>query len=160
MLDFPCLSYTPALPTNPPWHFHPSLPTGQVYMQKVKVQRYVTGKRPDYAPSSDEEYASEDEFVAQQQQAPGEAEEPVELTEQERDDPRLRRLQRLQQQRQERDQEQEQDEAADSDGSESAPRRRYGDVGEAGVGRGRECIRHRMLYRGRRESQPANFTLS
>ncbi|KAF0301373.1 Microfibrillar-associated protein 1 [Amphibalanus amphitrite] len=36
---------------------------GQVYMQKVKVQRYVTGKRPDYAPSSDEEYASEDEFL-------------------------------------------------------------------------------------------------
>ncbi|KAL3315754.1 Microfibrillar-associated protein 1 [Cichlidogyrus casuarinus] len=28
---------------------------GDVYMQKVKVQRYVAGKRPDYAPSSSEE---------------------------------------------------------------------------------------------------------
>ncbi|XP_037087060.1 microfibrillar-associated protein 1-like [Pollicipes pollicipes] len=96
---------------------------GQVYMQKVKVQRYVTGKRPDYAPSSDEEFGSDDEFVANQQQpAPGEE---LELTEQERDDPRLRRLQRLQQQEQQQQQQQQQEEAAhDSDGSDTAPRRR------------------------------------
>ena len=106
-------------------------------MQKVKVQRYVTGKRPDYAPSSDEEYVSDDEFVAQQQQ-PAPAADEVELTEQERDDPRLRRLQRLQQQRQEQEEEEEKEErdeaAADSDASDSAPRRRYGTG--PGVGRG------------------------
>ena len=106
-----------------------------MYMQKVKVQRYVTGKRPDYAPSSDEEYASDDEFVAQQQPA-GEAEE-VELTAQEREDPRLRRLLRLQQQREDRgeeeeDEEEREEEAANSDASESAPRRRW----VAHVGRG------------------------
>lgn len=40
-------------------------------MQKVKVHRYVSGKRPDYAPasSSDEESDSEG-FVEQQHQKP------------------------------------------------------------------------------------------
>lgn len=28
---------------------------GEIYMQKVKVDRYVAGKRPKYAPESDEE---------------------------------------------------------------------------------------------------------
>ena len=30
-------------------------------MKKVKVQRYISGKRPEYAPSSDEEEESEEE---------------------------------------------------------------------------------------------------
>ncbi|KAK6631746.1 hypothetical protein RUM43_013810 [Polyplax serrata] len=44
---------------------------GEVSMQKVKVHRYVSGKRPDYAPasSSDEESDSEG-FVEQQHQKP------------------------------------------------------------------------------------------
>lgn len=28
---------------------------GEIYMQKVKVERYVAGKRPKYAPESDDE---------------------------------------------------------------------------------------------------------
>ncbi|RDD41998.1 Microfibrillar-associated protein 1 [Trichoplax sp. H2] len=37
---------------------------GEITMQKVKVQRYVTGKRPLYAPESDEEEVEEeDEFI-------------------------------------------------------------------------------------------------
>lgn len=40
---------------------------GEVSMQKVKVQRYISGKRPDYAPvaSSDDDSESED-FMDQQ----------------------------------------------------------------------------------------------
>jgi len=38
--------------------------TGQVSMQKVKVNRYVSGKRPDYAQrSSSEDDSEEDEFI-------------------------------------------------------------------------------------------------
>ncbi|CAC5381935.1 microfibrillar-associated protein 1-like [Mytilus californianus] len=66
---------------------------GQVYMQKVKVNRYVTGKRPDYAADSSSE-ESDDEFELQRQKkAP--KEEPVEQEEKEPEvkDRRLRRLQ-------------------------------------------------------------------
>jgi microfibrillar-associated protein 1 len=40
--------------------FQPIL-IGQVSMQKVKVHRYISGKRPDYAPRSSSEEESEDE---------------------------------------------------------------------------------------------------
>ena len=34
-------------------------------MKKVKVQRYISGKRPEYAPSSDEgDQSEEDDFTA------------------------------------------------------------------------------------------------
>uniref|UniRef100_A0A668AWX8 Microfibril associated protein 1 n=1 Tax=Myripristis murdjan TaxID=586833 RepID=A0A668AWX8_9TELE len=62
---------------------------GEISMEKVKVKRYVSGKRPDYAPmeSSDEE--EEDfQFVKK-----GKDVEPeLELEEEEISDPRLKRL--------------------------------------------------------------------
>lgn len=71
-------------------------------MQKVKVHRYVSGKRPDYAPmSSSEEESEEDDFIEQKRRhlagrpvSPAEAvEQDVEATgEVDLDDPRLRRL--------------------------------------------------------------------
>lgn len=62
---------------------------GEISMEKVKVKRYVSGKRPDYAPmeSSDEE--EEDfQFVKKGK----EAEPEMEMEEEEKSDPRLRRL--------------------------------------------------------------------
>ncbi|XP_055065336.1 microfibrillar-associated protein 1 [Misgurnus anguillicaudatus] len=62
---------------------------GEISMEKVKVKRYVSGKRPDYAPmeSSDEE--EEDfQFVKKGK----EAEPEMEVEEDESSDPRLRRL--------------------------------------------------------------------
>ena len=35
--------------------------SGEVTMQKVKVTRYVSGRRPEYAPSESESSSSEDE---------------------------------------------------------------------------------------------------
>lgn len=58
-------------------------------MEKVKVKRYVSGKRPDYAPmeSSDEE--EEDfQFVKKGK----DAEPEMEMEEEDVSDPRLRRL--------------------------------------------------------------------
>lgn len=60
-------------------------------MEKVKVKRYVSGKRPDYAPmeSSDEE-DEEFQFIKKGKEQEVEVEEqPEEST----SDPRLRRLQ-------------------------------------------------------------------
>ncbi|CAH1786956.1 unnamed protein product [Owenia fusiformis] len=65
---------------------------GKVVMQKVKVSRYVTGKRPEYAPqdSSDEE---EVEFgIGQKKSAPL----PLPRIDAEKDDRRLKRLQNRQ----------------------------------------------------------------
>lgn len=68
-------------------------------MQKVKVHRYVSGKRPDYAPmSSSEEESEDDDFISQKRQSKvGEflstATERVDDETIEMDDPRLRRLQ-------------------------------------------------------------------
>ncbi|XP_018620524.1 microfibrillar-associated protein 1 [Scleropages formosus] len=62
---------------------------GEISMEKVKVKRYVSGKRPDYAPmeSSDEE---EDDFQFVKKGKDVEPE--VELEEEEVSDPRLKRL--------------------------------------------------------------------
>ncbi|XP_061102246.1 microfibrillar-associated protein 1 [Conger conger] len=62
---------------------------GEISMEKVKVKRYVSGKRPDYAPmeSSDEE---EEDF--QFGKKGKEAEPELELEEEEVSDPRLKRL--------------------------------------------------------------------
>ncbi|XP_069722944.1 microfibrillar-associated protein 1 isoform X1 [Phaenicophaeus curvirostris] len=64
---------------------------GELSMEKVKVKRYVSGKRPDYAPmeSSDEE-DEEFQFIkkAKEQEV-----EPEEQEEELANDPRLRRLQ-------------------------------------------------------------------
>jgi len=62
---------------------------GEISMEKVKVKRYVSGKRPDYAPmeSSDEE--EEDfQFVKKGK----DAEPEMEMEEEEISDPRLKRL--------------------------------------------------------------------
>lgn len=71
-------------------------------MQKVKVHRYVAGKRPDYAPqSSSEEESDDDDFIeARRQQllqeqyenAENESEQPEVVV---AEDPRLRRLQKV-----------------------------------------------------------------
>jgi len=71
-------------------------------MQKVKVHRYVSGKRPDYAPlSSSEEESEEDDFIEQKRRhLAGRPMSPAEIMEQDTeaagevdvDDPRLRRL--------------------------------------------------------------------
>ncbi|XP_028256874.1 microfibrillar-associated protein 1 [Parambassis ranga] len=62
---------------------------GELSMEKVKVKRYVSGKRPDYAPmeSSDEE---EEDFQFVKKGKEMEAE--VELEEEDVSDPRLKRL--------------------------------------------------------------------
>ncbi len=91
---------------------------GEISMQKVKVNRYVTGKRPEFAQggdhrrgggadSSEEESSDEEDFTRQQQQVLEEEEEqPVQGTskgsrwdqrvkKQQQDDmsdPRIRRL--------------------------------------------------------------------
>lgn len=67
----------------------PSPSLGEISMEKVKVKRYVSGKRPDYAPmeSSDEE--EEDfQFVKKGK----DAEPEMEMEEEDVSDPRLRRL--------------------------------------------------------------------
>lgn len=75
---------------------------GEVSMQKVKVHRYVSGKRPDYAPmSSSEEESEEEDFIEQKRRhLAGRPVSPVKAVEQDveatgevdLDDPRLRRL--------------------------------------------------------------------
>ncbi|KAM9311103.1 microfibrillar-associated protein 1 [Gastrophryne carolinensis] len=64
---------------------------GEISMEKVKVKRYVSGKRPDYAPmeSSDEE-DEEFQFIKKGKEQEAELEEPQEES---TSDPRLRRLQ-------------------------------------------------------------------
>ncbi|XP_046378797.1 microfibrillar-associated protein 1-like [Haliotis rufescens] len=66
---------------------------GDIAMEKVKVTRYVTGKRPDYAPesSSDEEQGQFE--LAQKKKIVVEETEEVETTATEIQDRRLRRLQ-------------------------------------------------------------------
>ncbi|XP_011300778.1 microfibrillar-associated protein 1 [Fopius arisanus] len=82
---------------------------GEVSMKKVKVHRYVSGKRPDYAPmaSSDEE-SDEDDFLDKRmgrvhpdeihggEESENEKEDPSAHDE---EDPRLRRLTRLERQK-------------------------------------------------------------
>lgn len=81
---------------------------GQVSMQKVKVNRYVSGKRPEYAgtSSSDEDEEAADFIIQQSLQHASAAgddddednnQEPEQIT-----DPRLRRLKQLQESKEER----------------------------------------------------------
>lgn len=76
---------------------------GELSMQKVKVHRYVSGKRPDYAPmSSSEEESEEEDFIEHQgapvsrptRPPPRHTESPTELYDESiaAEDPRLRRL--------------------------------------------------------------------
>ena len=65
-------------------------------MQKVKVQRYIPGKRPEYAPAESDEDDSGEEWGPLKQQRGGDEYGEREMgglpTEAELDDPRLRRL--------------------------------------------------------------------
>ncbi|XP_068206025.1 microfibrillar-associated protein 1 [Palaemon carinicauda] len=66
---------------------------GEVSMKKVKVQRYVSGKRPDYAPaSSDDEEEEDEDFTVPRGAVPTSSAPHKSLTEAEMADPRLRRL--------------------------------------------------------------------
>ena len=71
---------------------------GEVTMEKVKVTRYVTGKRPDYAPDSSSDEDDEIGFQSRRTAQPRfeeeeEKEEEEEEEEREIQDRRLRRLQ-------------------------------------------------------------------
>jgi len=108
---------------------------GEVSMQKVKVQRYISGKRPDYArtySSSESETDDEDFMVKQREQRRYEASSPSPEKEDEKGedissvaDPRLKRLlaARLGAQRQEEDEEEE-EEDGDGGGRNRVRRRR------------------------------------
>lgn len=68
---------------------------GEVSMQKVKVHRYVSGKRPEYAPmSSSEEESEEEDFIEtrKHRKAPSPEPKAAESDDSLPDDPRLRRL--------------------------------------------------------------------
>lgn len=62
-------------------------------MQKVKVQRYVTGKRPDFAPQESSDEEEEFDFVRGQKR---QTTMPAPRTDTEKADRRLRRLQERQ----------------------------------------------------------------
>ncbi|EEC04712.1 hypothetical protein IscW_ISCW002617 [Ixodes scapularis] len=63
---------------------------GELSMQKVKVHRYVSGRRPKYAPKESSDEESGDEFTFERRQQPA-APEPIPVDEEaERSDPRLR----------------------------------------------------------------------
>ncbi|XP_042903231.1 microfibrillar-associated protein 1A isoform X2 [Parasteatoda tepidariorum] len=66
---------------------------GEVSMQKVKVFRYVSGRRPKYAPEESGEEDSDEEFPFEKKQ-PISAPEPMPVDDEEalKQDPRLRRL--------------------------------------------------------------------
>ncbi|KFM73159.1 Microfibrillar-associated protein 1, partial [Stegodyphus mimosarum] len=77
---------------------------GEVSMQKVKVFRYVSGRRPKYAPEESSEEESDDEFPFEKKQPAAVPELPI-IDDEEalKQDPRLRRLLK-------RDQEEDDDE--------------------------------------------------
>ncbi|KAL5291514.1 MFAP1 family protein [Megaselia abdita] len=77
---------------------------GEIYMKKVKVQRYVSGKRPQYANKHDSSDGDSDleDFIDNRRKANEKDENPdnedvrKEVEDEEIDDPRLRRLKQLQ----------------------------------------------------------------
>lgn len=76
---------------------------GEIYMKKVKVQRYVSGKRPQYARHDSSDADSDlDDFIDNRRKANEKDDNPDEedvrkvVDEEELDDPRLRRLKQLQ----------------------------------------------------------------
>ncbi|XP_011494277.1 PREDICTED: microfibrillar-associated protein 1 [Ceratosolen solmsi marchali] len=84
---------------------------GEVSMKKVKVHRYVSGKRPDYAPTASSDEESEEDDFMEKRGRPYEEIEGVpnipqtndHIKTKEDDDPRLRRLTRLDRQRENTD---------------------------------------------------------
>ncbi|KAL7303431.1 hypothetical protein TKK_0004614 [Trichogramma kaykai] len=78
---------------------------GEVSMKKVKVHRYVSGKRPEYARSSSDEESDEDDFLEKRHPVEKEQDfsdqELEEVHSRDTDDPRLRRLTRIDRNREE-----------------------------------------------------------
>ncbi|XP_015599758.1 microfibrillar-associated protein 1 [Cephus cinctus] len=80
---------------------------GELSMKKVKVHRYVSGKRPDYAPAaSSEEESEEEDFLEKRvhktyddSENVGDVPAPIHSRLRDEDDPRLRRLTRLERHR-------------------------------------------------------------
>lgn len=69
-------------------HTLTSLSPGEISMEKVKVKRYVSGKRPDYAPMESSDEDEEDfQFVRGKEVEP-----EVEVEQEDVSDPRLKRL--------------------------------------------------------------------
>lgn len=66
---------------------------GEVSMQKVKVHRYVSGKRPEYAPESSSGEETDEEFPFDRRKQTASPEPVDDKTELDADDPRIRRLQ-------------------------------------------------------------------
>ncbi|XP_077978341.1 microfibrillar-associated protein 1-like [Glandiceps talaboti] len=92
---------------------------GELTMQKVKVQRYVSGKRPDYAPeSSDEDEENFDAPFVKHKRSVQQEPEVEQLNEEEED----RRLQRLKERHRETE-----DHDEDDDFEERIPRLRHVD---------------------------------
>ncbi|XP_050296710.1 microfibrillar-associated protein 1 [Anthonomus grandis grandis] len=67
---------------------------GELSMQKVKVRRYVSGKRPDYAQDLRSDSESDEDDFLERRHIPREPspERPVDSDEEELNDPRLKRL--------------------------------------------------------------------
>ncbi|KAG7201600.1 hypothetical protein KM043_004341 [Ampulex compressa] len=80
---------------------------GELSMKKVKVHRYVSGKRPDYAPAASSEDESEDEDFLERRthktyedpDAIADVSAQTQVKIRDEDDPRIRRLTRLERQR-------------------------------------------------------------
>ncbi|CAK9800086.1 Microfibrillar-associated protein 1 [Anthophora plagiata] len=80
---------------------------GELSMKKVKVHRYVSGKRPDYAPAaSSEEESEEEDFlerrvhkIYEENEVSTEIPAQSQIKIQDEDDPRIRRLTRLEKQK-------------------------------------------------------------
>ncbi|CAB3380954.1 Hypothetical predicted protein [Cloeon dipterum] len=82
--------------------------SGELTMQKVKVHRYISGKRPDYAPdSSSEEESDHEDFIQTQKGKRSREEESEKIVEVVQD----RRLERLKRNEQEKSEDEEDDEA-------------------------------------------------
>ncbi|ODM90756.1 Microfibrillar-associated protein 1 [Orchesella cincta] len=142
---------------------------GELSMQKVKVTRYVSGKRPEYAPSGDQTSSSEDEegFVDRRKPAVYEDSEwnhdnfelkqKLDLSEHENSDTRLRRLKRMIESGSlSRARRVEEPEVLEGDGEDEWDRRRHYEsdsdsngeeevVDEEEADHRRACIRNRVL---------------
>lgn len=66
---------------------------GELYMEKVKVNRYVSGKRPEYAPDSSDSEGEDIELAIADRKKVTVATLPTTKTDAEKEDRRLRRLQ-------------------------------------------------------------------
>ena len=150
---------------------------GEVSMKKVKVHRYVSGKRPEYAPdASSEEESEEEDFLEkrrpydEEEEGPNDAELDEDVQTREDDDPRLRRLTRLDKDKQDIEEERmqrrrqiEEPEVLSEDEVEDAGRERIKldssessdeeDLSDEEIERRREALKARVLSRKEAEEE-------